>query len=305
MTIVDLKRKVGSLSAIIIYYLRGKNVSYASWVKDELTKPEPTLEYPVCQLVTANQFRSPIYQKWCDEMNEKAILHRKQWEYVYVLEVLSQKNKLARDFKGLGFGVGIEPLPAVFAKYGCEILATDQSIDNAKEQGWTATNEHSSQIDMLKHNGIITFGEFSKKATFESADMLAIPADYHGKFDFVWSCCSLEHIGSIENSVDFILNSILCLKEGGVAVHTTEFNLSSDERTLETGPTVYFRKKDILKLVKRAGELGYTISALNFNPGNEKFDQYIDLPPYKKVPHFKLLHMYVTTSIGLIIEKSK
>jgi hypothetical protein len=238
-------------------------------------------------------------------MNEKAILHRKQWEYVYVLEVLFQRGKLAESFKGLGFGVGTEPLPAVFAKYGCEVLATDQSVDNAIEQGWTATNEHSSQIDMLKHNGILTFGDFTKKVKFEAADMLEIPSDYHNQFDFVWSCCSLEHIGSIENSIDFILNSVLCLKDGGIAVHTTEFNLSSDQNTLETGPTVYFRKKDILSLASKAEAMGYTVSAFNFNPGNERLDQYIDLPPYKKIPHFKLLHMYVTTSIGVIIEKMK
>jgi hypothetical protein len=42
---------------------------------------------------------------------------------------------------------------------------------------------------------------------------------------------------------------------------------------------------------------------INYNPGTEKLDQYIDLPPYKKLPHLKLLHMYITTSIGIIIQK--
>lgn len=303
MNTKTLVRKANFLFAIIVYYLRGKKATYAPWVEEALLTPEPTLEKPISQLVTASQFRSPVYKKWCDEMNEKLVLHRKQWEFVFVMEVLSQKNKLAPGNAGVGFGVGTEPLPAVFAKYGCNIMATDQDVADAQKQGWTDTNEHSSQIDMLKHNGIISFKDFSEHVTFEAADMLKIPERFDNQFDFTWSCCSLEHIGSIDNSIDFILNSVKCLKPGGVAVHTTEFNLSSDVRTIETGPTIYFRKKDVERLIERAEKMGYIVTSVNYNPGTEKLDQYIDLPPYKKVPHFKLLHMYVTTSIGIIIEK--
>lgn len=296
-------RKIKFLIAIIIFYLKGKKPKYASFVKFELLKPEPTLEFPVSQLVTSNQFKSPIYSKWCKEMNEIPILHRKQWEYVYVLEVLAQKNKLTEGVLGLGFGVGTEPLPAVFAKYGCKIIATDQNIENAKLQGWTKTNEHSSGINLLKFNDIISLEEFNEKVIFENADMNLIPEKYINKFDFVWSCCSLEHIGSINHSIDFIINSISCLKKGGIAVHTTEFNLSSNYHTLETGPSVYFRKIDIELLEKKINEMGCFMYPINYNPGTEKLDQYIDLPPYKKLPHLKLLHMYITTSIGIIIEK--
>ena len=48
----------------------------------------------------------------------------------------------------------------------------------------------------------------------------------------LWSSCSLEHLGSISHGIEFILNSLKCLKQHGVAVHTTEFNLSSNEETL-------------------------------------------------------------------------
>ena len=32
---------------------------------------------------------------------------------------------------------------------------------------------------------------------------------------------------------------------GGVGVHTTEYNLSSNERTVEQGPTVLYRRRDL------------------------------------------------------------
>ena len=49
---------------------------------------EPTLEMIGSQLCTASQFLSPTYQKWCDSICERPRLHRKQWEFVYVLQAL-------------------------------------------------------------------------------------------------------------------------------------------------------------------------------------------------------------------------
>lgn len=306
MEFKEIARKADKLLRKIKYYLGGKQIGLASWVEQERKGTEPTLEHPVSQVVTASQFRSPLYKKWCDEMNEEQSVRRKQWEFVYVMQVLNLKNKIQPGSKGLGFGVGTEPLPAVFAKYGCEILASDQDIESAKTQGWTKSNQHSSDIDMLAHNGILSYEEFSRQVTFEAVDMNAIPAAFHNQYDFVWSCCSLEHLGNIEKGLDFILNSVECLKPGGVAVHTTELNLSSNEETMAYGPTVLFRKKDFESLARRAQGKGYIVTPFNFNPGNEELDKHIDLPPYKFAPHIKLFLSYLTTtSIGVIIERKK
>ncbi len=131
-----------------------------------------------------------------------------------------------------------------------------------------------------------------------------IPQDLRG-FDFTWSSCALEHLESIEKGLQFIINSLDTLKPGGIAVHTTEYNLSSNEDTLDNMGTVLFRKKDIQELVRRLTLAGHEIY-INYNPGSGKLDKYIDIAPYSQDKHLKLrLANYVTTSIGFIIRKKE
>ena len=79
--------------------------------------------------------------------------------------------------------------------------------------------------------------------THRAADMAAIPPDLMlGGFDFVWSVCSLEHLGSLEAGERFVMAAMRCLKPGGIAVHTTEYNLDATGPTLEDGPTVLYQR---------------------------------------------------------------
>jgi hypothetical protein len=300
-------RQFNYLLSIIYYKIRGNQFIYPDFISNE-DFTEPNLEKPTSQLVTFSQFKSEIYYNWCKILNEEPLMHRKQWEFIYVLEVLKQKGKLNNGISGLGFGVGTEPLPAVFASNGCSILATDQDLDQARMQGWTNSLQHSTNVAMLKYKDITTLETLEKKVEFKALDMLKIPKELNNSFDFVWSCCALEHLGSIKNGLDFILNSLDCLKVGGVAVHTTEFNLSSNKQTLYSGDTVLFRKKDIQYLILEAEKRGFYVYPVNYNPGTSKIDMHIDLPPFKSTPdriHEKLLYVYVTTSIGLIFERKE
>ncbi|CAB3733546.1 hypothetical protein LMG22037_05808 [Paraburkholderia phenoliruptrix] len=69
-------------------------------------------------------------------MKSPARLARKQWEFVYTLEALSQARMLAPGKRGLGFGCGEEPLAAVMAKRGSIVTATDlETVDNVKQDG--------------------------------------------------------------------------------------------------------------------------------------------------------------------------
>lgn len=207
--------------------------------------------------------------------------------------------------RGIGFGVGREPLASLLAKYGCFITASDQSDESAFQSGCKSdkNNQHSSNLDMLFKAEICSYEQFFKHVIFEIIDMNHIPKKFQG-YDFTWSSCSLEHLGSLKKGIDFIKNSLECLNSGGIAVHTTEFNLSSDSQTLEDINTVIYRKKDIESFIHEVFALGHTVFPLNLNPGYALYDSYIDVPPYKSFYHLKLkLDKYHSTSIGLIIKK--
>lgn len=111
------------------------------------------------------------------------------------------------------------------------------------------------------------------------------------------------YLGSIHRGQEFVLNALKCLKPGGVAVHTTEFNCSSNIMTVNHNSSVFFRRRDIEYLVRRLRLAGCAID-IDFRFGTLPFDKIVDLPPYKQSPHLKLLaDGFVCTSIGLIITK--
>ena len=81
-------------------------------------------------------------------------------------------------------------------------------------------------------------------------------------------------------------------------------NSSSNQDTFTHPVLSLFRKQDIETLYSRLISAGHKPWPLNFHPGTGPADAYIDLPPYGSSPHLKLeVNAYVTTSIGLVIEK--
>jgi hypothetical protein len=83
------------------------------------------------------QLESESFQDWCDKLGEcRNHLHRKIWEYCYIAQALYERGLLAPGRRGLGFGVGKEPLAALFASYGCTIVATDLDPVSALRGGW-------------------------------------------------------------------------------------------------------------------------------------------------------------------------
>jgi hypothetical protein len=133
--------------------------------------------------------------------------------------------------------------------------------------------------------------------------MNAIPADLVD-FNFTWSSCAYEHLGSIEAGLTFFENSLKCLAPGGIAVHTTELNLSSNSSTLDKGGTVIFRRRDFETLAERLLAQGHEVMPITFDSGDTDLDRFIDLPPYSSDPHLKLqLLRWVSTSFGMIVRK--
>jgi len=260
-------------------------------------------EMLVSQLCTQAQFETPLFAKWRDELKFNPVFHCKNWEWIFIAQALAERGMLSPGKKGLGFGVGQEPLPALFAKHGAEVLATDLDLANATKLGWAQTNQHLSSREILNTRGIASKEDFARLVRVMNVDMTRIPDGLSG-FDFVWSTCALGHLGNLQNGLAFIENSLKTLKPGGIAVHTTEFNLSSDERTLESASTSVYRKRDIQALARKLTAQGHEVH-VNYNFGKGELDKHIDQPPYSPNKHIKIrLGSYVITPIGLIIRRN-
>lgn len=264
---------------------------------------EPSLANPVSQGCTQAQLAEPEYAYWCGQIREEPRAHRKQWEFCYILQVLARSGQIASGKRGLGFGVGEEPLTALFAANGVKIVATDLEPKAARKKGWVATHQHAHSKEILNQRKICDPAEFDRLVSFRHADMNAIPADLRD-FDFCWSACALEHLGSIARGLRFIENSLECLRPGGIAVHTTEFNCSSDNWTLNHARTVLFRRRDLLALGERLREAGHEV-VFNFDLGDQPLDLHVDVPPFSTDHHLKLrIRRWVTTSFGVVVRKA-
>jgi hypothetical protein len=89
-----------------------------------------------------------------------------------------------------------------------------------------------------------------------------------------------------------------------VAVHTTEFNVSSNEETLESPGLSIYRRRDLEQLRKMVARAGGELRPINFHAGDRTLDAHCDLPPYSDSPHLKLqIDRWVVTSGGLIVRK--
>ena len=254
---------------------------------------------------TRAQLESSAFRYWVKLLGLKFQLHRKVWEFAFILQALYERGALRSGNKGLGFAVGEEPLPAFFASIGCEVVATDLDPGDERAKVWADTAQLATSLDKLRRPNICPDKTFSRLVSFRHEDMNQISYDLRN-FDFTWSSCSFEHCGSLQQGLNFIINQMACLKPGGVAVHTTEFNLSSNDQTVSDGTTVIFRRKDIEQLVASLKSCGHDVEAVDYSIGNTDEDRAVDVMPYTAVPHLKLLlfDKYISTSIALIIKKS-
>lgn len=257
------------------------------------------------ELCKAIHLQAGWYKRWCSELKEEPKFHRKQWEFVYVMQALWERGCIQKNKRGLVFAVGTEPGPSIFANYGCDILATDIFPEKGKAMGWTDANQLCFGIESLNTRGLCDDRTLKERIRYRPVDMNAIPADLVD-FDFNWSSCSFEHLGSIDKGIAFLKNQLQTLKPGGWAVHTTEYNISSDDQTIEKGDTVVFRKRDIDKVVAELRNMGHFVEEIDFSLGGEKEDFQVDFLPHQQKVHLKLqLGTYIVTSIGLIIQKKE
>lgn len=219
-----------------------------------------------------------------------------------MLQVLAMEGMIAPGRRGLGFGVGRESSVAVLASRGVQITATDLGTESAQRE-WVETQQHAACASDLNERWICPPDQFEKLVDFRVQDMNAISPDLRS-YDFCWSLCAFEHLGSIQRGLDFVRNSLFCIRPGGLLVHTTELNCNSNEGTLTEGPIVIFRRRDFQDLAEELASQGHQIT-LNFTLGADALDRYVDEAPYTERRHLRLrLGGHVTTSFGLVVRKA-
>ena len=84
-----------------------------------------------------SDFSSSWFFHWTDRLKLAPRLHRKIWEDAYVAQCLWERGCLKPGKRGLGFAVGTEALPSLFASCGASIIATDLAADDERSRGWS------------------------------------------------------------------------------------------------------------------------------------------------------------------------
>lgn len=263
----------------------------------------PFMSHSTCSVA---DFIHPRYAEICGWFHQRVSFHRKAWEWVFIIHKLTEAGVLGEGKRGVVFGVGKERLPALFASRGANIVATDAPPEIQSVAGWSATNQHSASVDQLRCPEIIGDETFGQRVSHRFCDMRAIDPELTD-FDFTWSSCCFEHLGSLEAGMQFVIDSVeKTLKIGGVACHTTEFNLSSNDETVTDGPTVLYRARDMLELIDRLRQRGHEVEPFSIAPDSHPLDFHVDLPPWRNKLHLKLrLQQYVATSVGIVVRRGR
>ncbi|MCB1539600.1 MAG: class I SAM-dependent methyltransferase [Rhodoblastus sp.] len=248
---------------------------------------------------------------WLRELGLTFAYHRKLWELAYVMQALHRAGFIAEGRSGVGFGCGREIIPSYLAARGIDVLATDLPEDAKTATAWIETGQYAAALSDLHFAHLCTREVFDARVKWRNVDMNDVPKDL-GTFDFCWSICAIEHLGTIERAIDFVENAMAHVKPGGMAVHTTEYAFLSRDRPIEKSQTVLFTRADFRVLQDRLRAGGHELAPLDFDPGDGPMDLFIDGPPYwHGEPHLpENLHMKATyngvptTCFGLIIRKA-
>lgn len=281
---------------------------------------EPANHGLVSKPTTQADVESPWFVYWCQQLGIAPVYHRKLWEFAFTLQVLHEAGLLVEGKRGIGFGCGEEPLASFFAARGIFATVSDLSPDQVAGRGWTGTGQHASTLRQAWHPDLVDEARFLRQVDHRFVDMNAVP-DVEVPYDFCWSICALEHLGSIENGLAFVENAMKVLTPGGIAVHTTEFNYCRDDDTIDHWQTVLFQRRHFEDLAARLAARGHVLLGPDFDVGRGVLDGFIDVPPYpsdeggtgelpwdpgaEAIAHLKLsIDGFPSTCFGIVVRKA-
>jgi hypothetical protein len=288
----------------------------------------PTFSSPVSQAVTAAQFADPDYVRWAELLGfaeagklivlgtTPTVLNRKVWEWAFILQVAERHGLLKPGLTAVGFGVGNEPIPAVLARYGVSVIATDQAVPEAADWETTGQWDTSGQlltgVEGLLRPSIAPDERVAERVSVRRVDMNDVPADL-GPCDIAWSSCALEHLGSPERGLEFVRRTARLLAPGGVAVHTTELELTDRETTADWGHLACYRPADIRRLAEQVAAQGLEMQLNLRVPMDTAEDRWVSVvlshgPELGagELSHLKVaMFESVCTSFGIVVRRPR
>jgi hypothetical protein len=272
------------------------------------------------QVCTYESIHSPRLLHWSDRLRpmwdpdgtetRKVVVHRGMWEWLFLCESLREAGMLHAGRRGLGFGAR-EPLVSLFAGMGCKLVVAEFGSDPLGETtSPDSVDELGGGPGAAIDHRFCPAELFHERVQYQEVDLddvlRDVPDDLHD-FDFTWSSHVMDHLGSLAAGMDFVAAQMHRLKPGGLAVHTTELNLTSDTDTIAEGGaeggTVLYRRRDVEDLVRRLRADGHRI-AYDLSEGSWPADRHVDVPPYTPTHLRTKLGECETTSVALVIQKS-
>lgn len=281
------------------------NITWEKWTGYSLNENQTPSTSPVLAgSIRQEQLLSKDFGIWMHKLRESPRFHNKQWQYFQLLQ--NAWTHFEGDFKGkkaIVFGVGTEPTVSLLASLGMTVFASDY-FDGLDAEMWTSTSQMTTSLEKLNNRGICAPSIFKKSVSLTNMDMNQIPKEFSGQYDLVWSLCALGHIGGYGKGLNFILDSSRLLKDGGLAVHTTEMDQSPELPLQEEPGLSLYRLKDLENVLLKLKKKGFKIKEHDFSIGEGVLDIYIDPPPYLSHPHLRLyVRDHVVTPVSLVFSK--
>ena len=196
------------------------------------------LPYSTAKLCDALDFFRPEVIDWIRAVGEEPRLHNKQWEYAQVLEA---RKRYAPNAKRLvGLGCGIDAIIPKLAETAELVTATDLY---GRPGAWKAAQQRPDE-----------FYPQVKNLRVHPMNMRQIDLP-RGAFDFVWSLCAVEHVGSADDVIDTVRQAGELLAPGGVMAITTEFTFAKRPFYAPARPsgTMYFDATMLRRLYTETG----------------------------------------------------
>jgi hypothetical protein len=120
----------------------------------------------VSQLCRYGTLDSTTFRRWVEALGEPWRPHRKLWELAFICQALEERDMLHAGRRGLGFAVGAEKLPALFAARGCRITATDLPADDERRTPWAESGQWVGERDSLNAAGLCDPAAFRTRVSF-------------------------------------------------------------------------------------------------------------------------------------------